>query len=605
MIADPEALPAWRWVLILLLWLAIVSGLVAAGIDPILKGDLGDPDAYLQLVKASRIVETHDWYDSVLPRSNWPLGEVTTWSRSLDAALLSGAALLKPFLGFHDALFWFGAAFSPLCLLISAFAVGWMARPLLPEPGCFGASLLLLIQPGVLNYTAFSPNHHSLLFLAFIAACGFALRALDQPQLRWPAILAGITLALGFWTSVEFLLPLAVMLTAFGALWLFGGEGWVRLNRGFIGGFLVMLAALQPVERAPWRDMLTPEFDRMSIAHVLLAALLFAFWILVPAMVRRLGGQFWARFAAGTVGIIIAAAGMYAVYPKFFGGPLIDVNPALIPFLVTNNADWRPVLPTSFNGLAIFLVYLGVPVLCFFWIAWRLRAWRSDPKAPLWLLLFLLMLAYIVMTARSIRFGGYPGILCLIPLIDLVEDVYARLSRRQNWRTLFARAGAVTAIIIGLPVAGALVLSLAPPSNRTVMDTSSCRLADIAPVLNDPAGLGRRQQLILAEIHSGSEILYRTPHAVLATPMFRNLGILDTYHILAAPQDEDAHRIVEGRHVDLILLCPGSGERSVFSSSNHENTLYNRLIDGRLPGWIQPVALPNAAAAFYLFAVKP
>jgi len=65
------------------------------------------------------------------------------------------------------------------------------------------------------------------------------------------------------------------------------------------------------------------------------------------------------------------------------------------------------------------------------------------------------------------------------------------------------------------------------------------------------------QHVILAEIHDGSEILYRTPHAVLATPMIRNAGVLDAYRILSAAGNAAA----EARHVDLILLCPWARER--------------------------------------------
>ena len=181
---------AWRWLAVLALWIAIATGFALSGVDPILKGDLGDPDAYLQLVKASQIVASHDWYDNVLPLSNWPKGEVTAWSRSLDAVLLAGASLLTPFLGFHDGLFWFAAVCSPLCLLGAAFAAGWMSRPLLPASEQIGVALFLFIQPGLLSYAVNSPNHHSLLFLAFIAAVGFTLRALERPSDRWPPIMA-------------------------------------------------------------------------------------------------------------------------------------------------------------------------------------------------------------------------------------------------------------------------------------------------------------------------------------------------------------------------------------------------------------------------------
>src|SRR5437016_4983304 len=197
-------LNASRMLVVIVLWAIIEAGFVVAGTAPILKGELADSDAYLQLVKASRVVKTGDWYDSVLPRSNWPYGETTTWTRSLDIVLLTGAALLRPFMNFHDALFWFGVALSPLCALACAFAIGWMGRPLLgPDAGL--APILLLAQPGFLDYTyPRGPNHHGILFLAFIFACGFVLRALKSPESRRPAVWAGVMTGIGLGISVEF-----------------------------------------------------------------------------------------------------------------------------------------------------------------------------------------------------------------------------------------------------------------------------------------------------------------------------------------------------------------------------------------------------------------
>jgi hypothetical protein len=215
-----------------------------------------------------------------------------------------------------------------------------------------------------------------------------------------------------------------------------------------------------------------------------------------------------------------------------------------------------------------------------------------------------MMLVYVAMTIRSVRFAAYAEIVSMIPLIDLVDWVRGRWSGRTDWWAPLARAVAVTAIIVGLPAAGAFVFALAY-AKGPIVEGDFCRLADIAPVLDDPAGLGSRQHVIVAEIHSGSEIMYRTPHAVLSTPMILNPGVLAAYRIMTAADDAAAKTIIDARDVDLILLCPQSGERHVFKSDKNEDTFYNRLIDGRLPKWIEPVSIPGEPAKhFHLFAVR-
>ena len=504
---------------------------------------------------------------------------------------------------FHDALFWFGVLISPLCALACAFAAGWMPGPLLNPAARFGAALLFLTQPGILSYTyARGPNHHGILFLAFIAASGFILRALRDPEARQAAGWAGAMIGIGLWISVEFLLPLAIILAALGALWLFRGQRWTPANRHFAAGLFISILLLLPIERAP-ADLFAPEYDRLSVVHLLLAGILLAFWLVVPAAVRP--AAVWrSRLTASAMGAIAGAVIMAAIYPKFFAGPLVDIDPVLVAHLIANNADWQGTIPNSLGGLGRFLFYAGLPVLCLAVAARMLWLRRSDAAGPAWLFLTILLAVYVVMTLHGVRFAGFAEIAALIPLVQLLEYVDERLSRRRSWQAALGKCLIITALILGLPAIGGAVIAAAAPVGEQAAG-GDCRLADIAPVLNDPAGLGSQQKMILAAVHSGPEILYRTPHAVLATPMFRNPGIMDAYHILAASDDAAARSILAKRRIDLILLCPSSGERLFFDSDQGQDTFYNRLVGGHVPAWAQPVTLPDALAKrFYLFAVR-
>jgi hypothetical protein len=165
-----------------------------------------------------------------------------------------------------------------------------------------------------------------------------------------------------------------------------------------------------------------------------------------------------------------------------------------------------------------------------------------------------------------------------------------------------ARSLAVATLIVGPTYAGMILLATAASNADT--GPGGCALSKIAPVLDDPAGLGKQQHVIAAGVHSGPEIMYRTPHAVLATPMIRNEGVLATYRMMTARDDATAKAIIDARQVELILLCPTSGERYIFDSDNREDTFYNRLVAGHLPPWLKPVPLDRSLAGhFYLFSV--
>jgi hypothetical protein len=132
-----------------------------------------------------------------------------------------------------------------------------------------------------------------------------------------------------------------------------------------------------------------------------------------------------------------------------------------------------------------------------------------------------------------------------------------------------------------------------------------CAISEIAPLLNDPNGLGARPLIIAALLDRGPEILYRTHHSVVSSPYHRNgAGIWDTYRIFATTDETESRTIVARRGIDLLLLCPSAAERKFFDGRKAGPNLYSHLIDGKTPNWLAPVAIdPNAASGFRLFRV--
>ena len=97
----------------------------------------------------------------------------------------------------------------------------------------------------------------------------------------------------------------------------------------------------------------------------------------------------------------------------------------------------------------------------------------------------------------------------------------------------------------------------------------------------------------------GPELLYRTKHRVLSIPNHRpQAGFAFTYFVLTDSDDLRARTSLVEREVDWILLCPNLVERSIFAPEHGpRNTLYQRLIDGRAPSWLRPVALTEDLGA--------
>jgi hypothetical protein len=93
--------------------------------------------------------------------------------------------------------------------------------------------------------------------------------------------------------------------------------------------------------------------------------------------------------------------------------------------------------------------------------------------------------------------------------------------------------------------------------------------------------------LMAANLYIGSEIAWRTPYRSVAAPHHRGGGaIADTVTLLDAPGLDAARAVLARRGAALLLTCG-----------------IVPAIQGDLPAWLTPIALPQSLAAFGLFAV--
>ena len=120
---------------------------------------------------------------------------------------------------------------------------------------------------------------------------------------------------------------------------------------------------------------------------------------------------------------------------------------------------------------------------------------------------------------------------------------------------------------------------------------STCARA--ATVLADPAGLGARPRLIAAPIDNGPELLFRTPHRVLAAPYQHDVtGNLDVFDLFSARNAAAAQAITARRHVELILLCPAKPGMWLPDRGGRPS-FFDQLSSGEVPGWLRVLPLPK------------
>ncbi len=571
----------------------------------VLDGFLPGQDSYMRLVRVEQLYETGAWFDITLARSNWPYGEVQNWTRPADVLMLSGALLLEPFLGFRQALYWWGSVTAPLLHVATALALAWMVAPRLDRSRQFLVVLLFLVQRpvwqhGVLGRT----DHHMLVMLTFALVLGGALRVMVGPIRPRDGLLAGVLAGFGLWLTVEFLLVLAVIFAAFTIRWLVGGEGLARRYLWHGLGLTAVVAAALLAERLPdaW---FAEEYDRISVVHLLMVVLAAGFWAAVAGLeARNAGGGVGGRAVVAALGAGCAAGVMLLIYPKFFAGPFVEFSEELWAISTDKTAEFQPLMPTSLADLGSLFLHIGPALIAIPYLGYRTWRSRGANLLDFWLLVALGLLIYLPLTLIMRRFSPFAAILLGLVMADLVAHLLDRVSAARGAIGRLLSTGLIVLVVFAHFVVGGLLgrLFVAAPDWA---GEPPCPLDVMIDELNRPETVGPGKHAVLATPNFGPMILYLTEHAVVTTLYARNTaGQLDAFAIYTGTDLANARGMVEKRGIDLLVAC--IGKPTYGTRGNDPDTLDNRLRRGEVPTWLQPLELSETARKLYrIYRVVP
>ncbi|MDJ0935428.1 MAG: hypothetical protein QNI93_08525 [Kiloniellales bacterium] len=607
---------------LVLVWLLVQLGLLLIHAPAALDGGLTGPDSYMRMVRVGELLQGEGWYDSTIARSNAPYGETLHWSRPFDLLLILLALPAALFVGLSGGLTWAAVAVSPLLQLACAAALAWAVAPLLGRGLAALAALIFLLQPALLYaFLPGRPDHHGFLLLIFALSLGWTLRAAIDPGSRRAALAAGALGGLALWASLELAIALAVGTLALALSWIVeGGEQRRRQNLAYATGLAVVLAVALIVERPP-AEVLRAVYDKVSIVHLSLALLMAGFWTIAALPNRRgLLDRPAPRLVAGLAGAAAALACLHLLFPRVLGGPMVDVHPEIRDIWLDRVTEMQPVFPDSARGLEQFLTSFGSGLLGLAFLAWILARDRDRVRRRAWAAIALAIAVTLPLGILHLRMAGFAALVLVIPLTELA-------GRLLHWSggiaSLLPRA-LLRGLVLAGTVAGGLAAAQAvvPSAERAAGEPETgargaavpakgkvCALPALAAHLT--ATQGATDLALLALLDHGPELLYRTPYSVVATPYHRNgPGIIDAHAAMTAGDPEAARQILEARGIDLVLLCPQPVEEMFFAprpgAAGQGQTLYTRLLTGRPPAWLRPVALPpELAARFKLFAVQP
>lgn len=575
----------------------------AAGKMPAKCGEFADSDCYMHLVRVQKLWETGRWYDPISERSNAPYGEELHWTRPFEVLLLAGAMPATLVRDFHSALFAWGVIISPVLFVATLLLLPWATRPLLRHDGALMTSLFLVAQlPVFMAFQPGRPDHHSLLALLFVLSLGCVLRLIQDPYRATACYGAAAVSALSIWTSIESLLMTSTIFAALGLLWVVRGGDFLKKAFHYSLGLFLFTCVALVIER-PLHNLAAREFDRLSVIHCTALGCLAFLWVVAFLLAGRT--RLFTRSTGRLFGLCLGSALlillMVSVFPGSYRGPLADVNAEVSRVYVRNVAEMQPLLSEDYR-LILAVPLIGGVILCI-----PLLLWRSlyGPNRAGWMYVSMSLIAFLLVTFPQRRWMGYVAVLLVLPCVEIITTVWARMDRQPlSMKRSLKKVAVFVAFAYFLSFSGALA-DLALNKNSPAKDRDDVPIRPICEYLSQVQEWRSRSFRVLTHLFWGGEILYRTHHEVIATPYHRNAqGILDAYTVLTADTDEKALEILRQRKVDLILLCPQSSEGRYYYGEK-STTFGRRLCNGEIPKWCRRVDLPAELSSFLLFQMVP
>jgi hypothetical protein len=573
-----------------LAYLVLVAGVTLWFLfSPVTNGALHlvlrDPDNYLRLVEVRDWLGGQSWWNTNQYRINPPDGLKMHWSRLADVPLGLAILLFSMVFESRTAETLALVCVPPLLLLFTAVFLGRAAKNVGGAPAETWARLLLVSAIFVLlQYIPGRVDHHGLQLLLLSGA----LMAATSKPTRQSGLIVALPTSISLLVGLENVPLLLAILGWIAFTWLWEGRDRQAQLEGFAVGIIVFLPALYALSVAP-SDWSRPTYDEIGRGHIAVVvasglALAAALWTKPPS----LG---W-RMAALGLAAIVAALPLLA-FPEVLSPPYAAIDPVLQTLWIDAISETKSAKDIAAeNPFKLIEFYLFSSLALIAGTALYLTSGR-PPKLLLVLLVSLCGLALSLWQVRGMTSASLTAVL-LSAIVG--SHFWNHRSRRFGWAYVAA------AIVLLNGWTGSLLVSaIAPESDKASAGSESANEMQCENQLRD-ANLDRVPRgLVLSVINSGSVILARTSHSVLAASNHRAIeGNRIAYRIFLSPTLQARAELVRNG-IDYVLICEGSEQRRLAGLA--PNGFAADLQAGRIPDWLTPI--PHGAGqglGFYVVA---
>ena len=621
-ISDMRA-PFARWfaypAAVLIGWGLIVALFSGVGSDSGPRVEAFGPDDYMRLVQVSDLLDGAGWYDHRQTRLWPPTGVEMHWTRLPDLPIALVTRLAEPSMGRHDALIFAAYAVPSALLLGLYFALGWAATPVLKGGSRLAiVPILSLTVPVLIQFLPGRVDHHAYQVIISAILFGSALRIVGQAEdpraaIR-AAVIAGAAAAVGLWISPEIVPWLIVFTGVLATFWVLYGTSlapamWFAAV--LTGGSILLLPLAHPF--GAWPEATCDSFSPATIGF---AGVIAGFWAIVAMLHLRIAGP-TGRIAAAGIAISLALAPYALAFPDCLAGPYGELDPTMVEVWLSHVAEARSLHALIVEKPAMLVSFFAMPALGLAYAVFAARR-SSGAERRKWLAVALFVAAAMAALEYQIKLSSHASLFAVLPMAAGSVALWNRAARSPYALVricLRATPAMVMTAIIAVNsgssggqdgdtgndlVAGP---STARSTSGPTQELTPCDLEVAAPVLARLPAPIDRPLLIAAPIDLGPELLFRTPHAVVAAPYHRGPDGIVTIDALLRTTDEAAARAMIADHgIDVVLVCPNGPQRARYRGEDQPSFI-DRLISGLVPDWLEPITMPEGSASA-VFAVR-
>ena len=587
-----------------------------------------DTDDFMRVLRTKEFFNDYDLNNSMVSRSNYPIGCELHWTRLYDFLIIGLTWLVDLFSeSLEQSIEVACFIISPILGIASTVVIYNIFEKFMSKTNTFLATALFCASPFLMAFFTFGrPDHHAFITLCMLIYIYCTINmVLDETENKKNFIITSVAATACVWASPETLIVLlltdAVLFFAYmkdfektkilylksiltscfiGIVAMIPISGSNFFHCLLMSILLLLIPYTTLSRRSLNNDMffkywhyvcllfmmlflteITPvEYDKISIVHTTLFLCVSTFFAINLQLIGRKDHLYDAITWAMVICLIFLS-----MFPRFLMGMSADVAPLIKKVWLSKIIELHS--PWIGNMFWTFLIFSIITLTAIIVKTKELIKQEFTKTSIVWAILIIIASCYWILACFAYRMIPYSVLFGLPLIVNLgMSSEYVKRYKKVS-RMIFTMMISCLFIII----------TSCFVETEIDVKKSDQKYTD-AELFGSIDNLCHRPVVIMAHTNFGPKLLYYTKHFVLGAPYHRQVeGIILSYSIMEMDNNlKVVRRILKKTNTHFIFV-------SHKQQTEFPNSFASALLAGNLPKWISIVKIPIRFSDYSVFKV--